>query len=256
MKDGKKIVAVLPAYNAEKTLERTLADIPKDLFDEIILVDDASRDGTVELAKKLGGMHVIVHERNKGYGGNQKTCYGTALKMGADIAVMIHPDYQYDPTLAPDLVGPILAGQADCVLGSRMMRDTALKGKMPVWKYIGNKILTGLENLGFGARFSEYHTGYRAYDKRVLSTLRLDLNSDGFVFDQEIIAQMLAAEFRIAEVPIPTRYFKEASSVSFVVSVKYGLQTMATVAKFLLHKRCGIRFKQFTTPARPDGGPC
>ena len=195
---------------------------------------------------RLGGMRVIVHEKNKGYGGNQKTCYGAALEMGGDIVVMIHPDYQYDPTLAPDLVAPILAGEADCVLGSRMMRDTALKGKMPVWKYVGNKFLTGLENLGFGAKFSEYHTGYRAFNRKLLSSLRLDLNSDGFVFDQEIIAQMLATGFRIAEVPIPTRYFKEASSVSFVVSVKYGLQTLWTILRYFLHRRCGLKFEQFS----------
>ncbi len=261
IKGGKKIVAVLPAYNAEKTLERTLADIPKNLFDAIILVDDASQDGTVALAHKLGGLRVIVHEKNKGYGGNQKTCYKAALEVGADVVVMIHPDYQYDPTLAPDLVAPILAGQADCVLGSRMMRDEALKGRMPVWKYVGNKLLTWIENAGFGARFSEYHTGYRAFHKNVLSALRLELNSDGFVFDQEMIAQMLAAGYRIAEVPIPTRYFKEASSVSFVVSVKYGLQTLVTVFKFFLHHRCGIRFRQFmhqtaplTLPSPPQSG--
>ena len=199
MMNGKKLVAVLPAYNAEKTLKMTLDDIPKGLFDEIILVDDASKDGTVELAKQLGLKHVIVHPINIGYGGNQKTCYKTALDLGADIAVMIHPDYQYDPTLAPELIKPIIEGRADCVLGSRMMTDTALKGKMPVWKYIGNKFLTGIENLAFGAGYSEYHTGYRSYSKEVLSALRLNLNSDGFVFDQEIIAQMLAQKFRITE---------------------------------------------------------
>ncbi|MEK7474377.1 MAG: glycosyltransferase family 2 protein [Candidatus Coatesbacteria bacterium] len=239
MKDGKRIVAVLPAYNAEKTLKATLDDIPKDLFDEIVLVDDASKDGTVALARQLGLKHIVVHPKNRGYGGNQKTCYKTALDLGADIAVMIHPDFQYDPTLAPELVQPILDGKADCVLGSRMMRDTALKGKMPVWKYVGNKFLTGLENLAFGVKLSEYHTGYRSYNRKVLSTLRLDLNSDGFVFDQEIIAQMLANGYRIAEVPIPTRYFKEASSVSFLVSVKYGLQTLSTLASFNMHKRLG-----------------
>jgi SAM-dependent methyltransferase len=245
MKEGKKIVAVLPAYNAEKTLERTLADIPKGLFDELILVDDASKDGTVELARRLGGLTVVVHEKNRGYGGNQKTCYKTALSMGADVVVMIHPDYQYDPTLAPEMVAPILQGKADCVLGSRMMRDTALKGKMPVWKYVGNKFLTGLENLGFGARFSEYHTGYRAYTKKVLSSLQLELNSDGFVFDQEIIAQMLAAGYRIVEVPIPTRYFKEASSVGFWVSVKYGLLTLWLLARYRARRWFRLPIRQF-----------
>lgn len=245
-KEGKKIVAVLPAYNAEKTLERTLADIPQGLFDELILVDDASKDGTVALARRLGSLHVIVHEKNTGYGGNQKTCYKAALDLGADVVVMIHADYQYDPTLAPELVAPILAGEADCVLGSRMMRDEALKGRMPVWKYVGNKLLTWIENTGFGVKFSEYHTGYRAYSKQVLSSLRLELNSDGFVFDQEIIAQMLVAGHRITEVPIPTRYFKEASSVSFVVSVKYALLTLVTLLKFVVHQRLGIRLEQLT----------
>jgi len=245
MKDGKKIIAVLPAYNAELTLERTLNDIPKDLFDLIILVDDASRDGTVALARRLG-LHVIVHEKNKSYGGNQKTCYREALAQGGDIAVMIHPDFQYDPTLAPEMVAPILSGEADCVLGSRMMGDTALKGKMPVWKFVGNKFLTGIENLAFGAKFSEYHTGYRAFSKTVLSTLPLELNSDGFVFDQEIMAQMIAAGHRIVEIPIPTRYFKEASSVSFTVSVKYGLQTLGVLATFVLHRWLGLRRAQLT----------
>jgi glycosyltransferase involved in cell wall biosynthesis len=198
-------------------------------------------------------MHVVVHEKNRGYGGNQKTCYKTALSLGADIVVMIHPDYQYDPTLAPDLVVPILEGRADCVLGSRMMRDEALKGKMPVWKYAGNKLLTWIENLGFGARFSEYHTGYRAYTKEVLSSLPLDLNGDGFVFDQEIIAQMLAAGYRIAEVPIPTRYFKEASSVGFWVSVKYGLLTLWLIVKFRARRWFRIPLRQFQPLEKEPG---
>jgi len=244
VKNGKRIIAVLPAYNAEKTLKATLDDIPKDLFDEIVLVDDASKDGTVALARQLGIKHVIVHPKNRGYGGNQKTCYKTALELGGDIVVMIHPDFQYDPTLAPELVNPILEDKADCVLGSRMMRDEALKGKMPVWKYVGNKLLTGVENLVFGTRFSEFHTGYRSYNRKVLSTLRLESNSDDFVFDQEIIAQMLANGFRITEVPIPTRYFKEASSVSFLVSVKYGLQTLSLLMSFLLWRRFHWRVRK------------
>jgi glycosyltransferase involved in cell wall biosynthesis len=189
--------------------------------------------------------HVIVHPKNRGYGGNQKTCYEAAIRLGADVVVMIHPDYQYDPTLAPDLVQPILDGEADCVLGSRMMTDTALKGRMPVWKYVGNKFLTALENAVFQQKFSEYHTGYRAYTKEVLTSLRLDLNSDGFVFDQEIIAQMLLAGFRIAEIPIPTRYFKEASSVGFFTSLAYGWATIGTLMKFLLAKHLGVRIAQF-----------
>ncbi|MEK7765465.1 MAG: glycosyltransferase family 2 protein [bacterium] len=249
MKDGKKLAAILPAYNAEKTLERTIADIPAGLFDDLILVDDASRDGTVALARKLG-LHVVVHPRNRGYGGNQKTCYRTALERGADVVVMIHPDYQYDPTLSPEMVAPILAGQADCVLGSRML-GAALKGRMPVWKYIGNKFLTGVENLAFGVRYSEYHTGYRAYRKEVLAALPLELNSDNFVFDQEIIAQMVANGFRIAEIPIPTRYFGEASSVNFKTSVRYGLETLLVLVRYVLHRRLGFKSKQFERRTGP-----
>ncbi len=250
-KRGKKVTAILPAYNAEHTLGRTVADMPPGLFDETILVDDASRDGTVELARRMG-LKVFVHPRNRGYGGNQKTCYREALAAGADVVVMVHPDYQYDPRLATELVAPILEGNADCVLGSRMLKDEALKGKMPVWKYAGNKFLTAAENLGFGAKFSEYHTGYRAYSREVLSRLRLDLNNDGFVFDQQIIAQMLAAGIRVAEVPIPTRYFKEASSVNFATSVKYGLQTLGVILRYRLHRHGIRRFPQYG-PA--SGGP-
>jgi len=244
MKKGKRIIAVLPAYNAEKTLERTLADIPAGLFDDIILVDDFSRDNTVALARRLG-LKVFVHPENRGYGGNQKTCYREALAAGADVVVMIHPDYQYDPRLAADLVDPIVEGRADCVLGSRLLKDEALKGKMPLWKYAGNKMLTAIENTGFGARFSEYHTGYRAYHKRVLESLRLELNSDNFVFDQEIIAQMLISGFRIAEVPIPTRYFKEASSVGFGASVRYGFATLKTLFRYRLHLHRIATYEQF-----------
>lgn len=244
MKDGKKIVAVLPAYNAEKTLDWTVRDIPPNLFDEIVLVDDASQDGTVELAKKLG-LTVIVHKRNRGYGGNQKTCYSAALEMGADIVVMIHPDYQYDPKLAPDLVAPILAGEADCVLGSRMLNDQALKGKMPLWKYLGDKFLTWIENTTFGTSYSEFHSGYRAFSKHTLSTLPLELNHEGFVFDQDIIAQMFSVGLRMAEVPIPTRYFKEASSTSFGTCVKYGMQTIWLMCKYLMHRHLGLTKRPF-----------
>ena len=249
-KKGRKVVAVMPAYNAEKTLERTLADIPPGLFDDIILVDDASRDGTVALARRLG-IKVFVHPKNRGYGGNQKTCYAEAMGLGADIMVMLHPDFQYDPRLAADLVEPLVEGRADCVLGSRLLRDEALKGRMPIWKYIGNKFLTGLENMGFGARFSEYHTGYRSYTRQVLKRLRLDLNNDGFVFDQQIIAQMLVAQATISEVPIPTRYFKEASSVAFWPSVKYGLQTLGVIARYRLHRHGIMKFPQYVVAPPP-----
>ena len=249
-KKGKKVVAVLPAYNAEKTLERTLADIPPGLFDDIILVDDASRDGTVALAKKLG-LKVFVHPKNRGYGGNQKTCYSEAMALGADIMVMLHPDFQYDPRLAPDLVEPLVEGRADCVLGSRLLRDEALKGRMPLWKYVANKFLTGLENMGFGTRFSEYHTGYRSYTRQVLNRIRLDLNNDGFVFDQQIIAQLLLAGATISEIPIPTRYFKEASSVAFWPSVKYGLQTLGVIARYRLHRHGILKFPQYVVAPPP-----
>jgi glycosyltransferase involved in cell wall biosynthesis len=231
-----RVVVVMPAYNAARTLERTYADIPHDLVDRIILVDDVSGDATVEIARQLG-LDVVVHRQNLGYGGNQKTCYSMALAGPADVVVMLHPDYQYDATRIPALVAPILEGRADLVLGSRFMGDP-LAGGMPKWKWFANRFLTGVENVAFGLRLSEYHTGLRAYSRHLLETVPYRLNSDDFVFDQELIAQVVAAGMgdRIAEIAVPTRYFAEASSVGFRRSVVYGLSTLRVVARFVLHR--------------------
>lgn len=232
----KRIVIVMPAYNAALTLERTYADIPHDLIERIILVDDVSADETVDIARNLG-LQVIIHPQNRGYGGNQKTCYDAALDAGADIVVMLHPDYQYDATRIPDLVAPIASGDRDLMLGSRFLGDP-LAGGMPSWKYVSNRFLTTVENVAFGLRLSEYHTGLRAYSRRLLETIPYHANSDDFVFDQELIAQVVAAGMRdrIGEIAVPTRYFEEASSVGFRRSVVYGLSTLRVVARYLLHR--------------------
>jgi glycosyltransferase involved in cell wall biosynthesis len=239
MPDQPRVVIVMPAYNAALTLERTYADIPHDLVDHVILVDDVSKDETVEVAKRLG-LEVIVHRQNLGYGGNQKTCYDRALEWGADVVVMLHPDYQYDATRIPQLVAPIVAGDADLMLGSRFLGDP-IAGGMPKWKFVSNRFLTGVENLAFGLHLSEYHTGLRAYSRRLLETIPDRLNSDDFVFDQELVAQVVAVGgMRIGEIAVPTRYFDEASSVGFRRSVVYGLSTLRVVGSYLLH-RTGIR---------------
>jgi glycosyltransferase involved in cell wall biosynthesis len=244
-----RIVIVMPAYNAAQTLERTYADIPHDLVERIILVDDVSRDQTVEIAKHLG-LDVIVHRQNRGYGGNQKTCYDAALEMGADVVIMLHPDYQYDATRIPALVEPILRGDADLMLGSRFLGDPRAGG-MPTWKFVSNRFLTALENFAFGLRLSEYHTGFRAYSRHLLETIPYHRNSDDFVFDQELIAQVVAAGgFRIGEIAVPTRYFQEASSVGFRRSVVYGLSTLRVVARFALH-RIRVRRSPKLTPRTP-----
>lgn len=246
------VVIVMPAYNAAKTLERTYADIPHDIVGRIILVDDVSRDETVEIARQMG-LDVIVHNQNLGYGGNQKTCYDAALEAGADVVVMLHPDYQYDATRIPALIGPILDGGRDLMLGSRFLGDP-LAGGMPRWKYVSNRFLTLVENLAFGLRLSEYHTGLRAYSRRLLETIPYRLNSNDFVFDQELIAQVVAAGMRakIGEVAVPTRYFDEASSVGFRRSVVYGLSTLRVVGRYLLHRLRVRRSPQLTArrPAR------
>jgi glycosyltransferase involved in cell wall biosynthesis len=237
--DGKRVVVVLPAYNASSTLLRTSHEIPRDLVDEVILTDDASSDDTSEIARSLG-IRTIVHETNRGYGGNQKTCYTEALGRGADIVVMVHPDYQYDPTLVPKIVEPISRGVADVVLGSRLKAGSALAQGMPWWKFLANRFLTWVENRAFGLRLSEYHTGYRAFRRDVLETVNFQANNDGFVFDQEIIAQVVAAGFRIEEIAVPTRYFPEASSASFVASSVYGCRILAVLFWYLLN-RWGVR---------------
>ena len=252
---GASIVVVMPAYNAARTLERTYDDIPHELVDHIILVDDVSQDETVQIAEHLG-LEVIVHRQNRGYGGNQKTCYDRALEMGADVVIMLHPDYQYDATRIPALIAPILDGTADLTLGSRFLGDP-LAGGMPRWKYVSNRFLTGLENFAFGLRLSEYHTGFRAYSRHLLETIPYHENSDDFVFDQQLIAQAVRAGLRIGEVPVPTRYFAEASSVGFGRSVVYGLSTLGVVATHVVRSLLGggtLRRNRRVSPGRrqPD----
>jgi glycosyltransferase involved in cell wall biosynthesis len=233
----KKVVAVLPAYNAERTLQATFDDIPKDWVDEILLVDDRSRDNTVALSQKLG-IRTIVHPQNRGYGGNQKTCYRTALdEMAADIVVMVHPDHQYDPKIIPELLKPLLRGDCDAVFGSRMLGGRPMEGGMPKWKYLANLFLTMVENATFYIFLSEYHSGFRAYSRRYLETVFFEANSDNFVFDTEIIAQGVAHRMVIREVPIQTRYFEEASQIGFWRSVRYGLEILKTMVFYKLHKK-------------------
>ncbi len=226
MQSGKKVVCVLPAYNAQKTLEMTLSAVPAGVVDLFILVDDCSTDETINEAKRLSDrfpLKVVAHQKNRGYGGNQKTCYREALLAGADIVVMLHPDYQYEPRLLPALTTLVASGIYDVSLGSRILGGHALKGGMPVYKYISNRFLTAFENLLIGQKLSEYHTGYRAFSKRVLETLNLESNSDDFVFDNEMLVQAHIAGFLIGEISVPTKYFEEASSISFKRSVIYGL---------------------------------
>jgi glycosyltransferase involved in cell wall biosynthesis len=244
MSSVQRVVVVMPAYNAARTLERTYADLPAGVVDKVILVDDVSQDETVEVARKLG-LTVVIHVQNRGYGGNQKTCYLEALKDGADIVVMLHPDYQYDSRRVPDLIAPIVDGRVDLVLGSRLLDGGALAGGMPLYKYVSNRFLTIVENLAFGQHLSECHTGFRAYSRRLLLTIPFVLNSDKFVFDTEVIAQTVAFGFKIAEVPVPTRYFAEASSVNFKNSVIYGVATLRVVVRYLLDRANLRRSPQF-----------
>ena len=233
--DKPKVIVVMPAYNAEKTLERTLDDIPKGACDEVILVDDCSKDGTFQLAQKLG-LVAVRHEKNLGYGGNQKTCYRMALERGGDIVVMLHPDFQYDARLIPYMTGLIRDGVCDVILGSRIRtRREALSGGMPLYKYLMNRLLTLFENLVLGIAVSETHTGYRAYRRSALEAVAFGRNSDDFVFDQQIIAQFVHAGQRIGEIPVPTRYFSEASSISFRRSVVYGIATLYTMVRYVLN---------------------
>ena len=238
MLHGRRIVVVLPAYNAEATLERTLADIPQGVADALVLVDDASRDGTVPLARRLG-LHTLVHDRNRGYGGNQKSCYREALALRADVVVMLHPDYQYSPRLLPALADMVASGEYDLALGSRILGRGARRGGMPRYKYVANRALTLLQNLMVGQKLSEYHTGYRAFSREVLETLPLERNSDDFVFDNQMLCQAIWAGFRIGEISIPTRYFEEASSIGFARAVRYGFGVLGTSA-MLLACRTGL----------------
>ncbi|MBK7409333.1 MAG: glycosyltransferase family 2 protein [Saprospirales bacterium] len=245
MYQGKKVVVVLPAYNAAPTLEKTYREIPMDLVDEVILCDDASRDNTVELAKALGIRHILQHERNKGYGGNQKTLYQKALALGADIVIMLHPDYQYTPKLIPAMVSIIGDDLYAVVLGSRILGNGALKGGMPLYKYIANRLLTLVQNLLVGHKLSEYHTGYRAFGREVLENIRFMENSDDFVFDNQLLSQVIYADFGIGEVTCPTKYFKEASSINFSRSVKYGLGVLGVSFRHFLQRKKLAKFRMY-----------
>lgn len=244
-KKDKKVVIVMPAYNAEETLKKTYLSIPKDWVDEIILVDDASNDRTVEIAKELG-IKTFIHLRNRGYGANQKTCYTEALKTNSDIIIMLHPDYQYDPKYIPDMITPIKNNHFDIVLGSRITsRKKVLAGGMPIYKYIANRFLTLVENIVLGLSLSEYHTGYRAYSRRALEIIPFLNNSDDFVFDSEFLIQAAYYNLRISEIFVPTRYFSEASSINFYRSLIYGLATLWTLFKYILARIKLYQFKIF-----------
>ena len=232
----KKVICAMPAYNAERTLEKTYRSIPAGCIDEFILTDDGSRDNTVEIAERLG-ITVIQHNANRGYGANQKTCYDAALERGADLVIMIHPDYQYDGRITPHVVGLLATGTCDVIIGSRIRtRQEALDGGMPVYKYISNRALTIFENMALGQNLGDFHSGYRAYVREVLETVNYHANSDDFVFDSEFLAQVVYHGFRVGDVPIPTRYFEEASSINFRRSVKYGLQTVGVMLKYQLQQ--------------------
>jgi glycosyltransferase involved in cell wall biosynthesis len=233
---GKKIVVVLPAYNAEKTLEATYAEIPFDIVDEVILVDDASKDRTVEKAHAIGIRHIITHDRNRGYGGNQKTCYRKALEIGADIVIMLHPDYQYTPRLVSAMANVIAFDVYQVVLGSRILGKGALIGGMPLYKYMANRFLTLVQNMLMGQKLSEYHTGYRAFSREVLEKINYEGNSDDFVFDNQMLSQIFYAGYQIAEITCPTKYFKEASSINFLRSTQYGLGVLQVSLGFALQK--------------------
>ena len=251
MINGRRIAVVMPAYNAEKTLQRTLDDLPETV-DVRILVDDCSKDNTAALAGRLGVL-TFVHDHNYGYGRNQQTCYQEALRAGADVVVMLHPDYQYTPALVTPMASMIAHDVYDVVLGSRILGGEALKGGMPLYKYVFNRLLTAFQNIFLGVKLSEYHTGFRAFDRRVLETLPLYQNSDDFVFDNEMLAQAVMLGFRIGEVSCPTKYFKEASSISFRRSVRYGLGVLATTMKFFFH-RMGLKNRLFERGERPQRG--
>ena len=225
---GKKVVVVMPAYNASKTLERTYKEINQDLVDEVIVVDDCSTDGTSEKAKEIGIKYIIQHEKNTGYGGNQKTCYSKALELGADIVIMVHPDYQYTPKLIPSMTYLIANDLFEVVLGSRILGKGALKGGMPLYKYIANRFLTLFQNIMIGAKLSEYHTGYRAFSRKAIESINYQENSDNFVFDNQMLSQLVYKGFEIAEVTCPTKYFDEGSSINFNNSVVYGLGVLNT----------------------------
>jgi glycosyltransferase involved in cell wall biosynthesis len=244
MLNGQKIIVVMPAYNAARTLAKTVAEIPRELVDEILLVDDASSDETVRMANELN-LTVFLHEKNFGYGRNQKTCYREALRRGADIVVMVHPDYQYSPNLIVPMAGMIAYGEYDAVIASRILGRGALAGGMPLYKYISNRFLTLFQNILLGYKLSEYHTGFRAFSRKVIESLPLDENSDDFVFDNEMLAQVIHFPFRLGEISSPTRYFAEASSINFSRSVRYGIGVISTSIKFRLDRMGLVRSRIF-----------
>ncbi len=243
MINGKKIVVVMPAYNASKTLEDTYREIDFSVVDEVVLVDDASKDNTVEVAQKIGIRHIIRHEKNLGYGGNQKSCYKKAIELGAGVIIMVHPDYQYTPKLIPSMAFLIANGLYHCVLGSRILGKGAIKGGMPVYKYLSNRILTFTQNLLTGYKLSEYHTGYRAFSKELLEKINIAENSNDFVFDNQMLSQIIYAGYEIAEITCPTKYFTEASSINFSRSVKYGIGVLSTSLQHYFQRKGFAKFK-------------
>jgi glycosyltransferase involved in cell wall biosynthesis len=246
MLKGKRVVVVMPAYNAERTLKTTYGEIPQEIVDDVILVDDQSQDRTAEIARSLG-IHTIVHSKNVGYGGNQKTCYQEAIKLGADIIIMVHPDYQYTPKLITAMASLISEGLFDCVLGSRILGVGALRGGMPRYKYVANRVLTLIQNLLLDYKLSEYHTGYRAFSRALLEALPLENNDDDFVFDNQMLSQIIYAGYDIAEVTCPTRYMEDSSSISFPRAVRYGFGVLRTSVTFRLH-RWGLRKDRLFVP--------
>lgn len=248
MVKDKRVIIVLPAYNAEKTLQVTHNEIPFDIVDDVILVDDNSNDNTIKVAKSLGINHIIEHKNNLGYGANQKSCYNKALELGADIVVMLHPDYQYTPLLLPSIIHVIANNVYEVVLGSRILGKGSLKGGMPKYKYIANRILTLFENIMSGQKLSEYHTGYRAFSRNVLESINYNSNSDDFVFDNEMLAQIIYKKFEIAEITCPTKYFEEASSINFSRSLKYGFGVLNVSLKIFLQRMNLAKFKLFNDP--------
>jgi len=251
MINNKKVVVVLPAYNAEKTLEATYAEIPCDIVDDIILVDDASSDNTVEKAREIGIKHVIKHDRNRGYGGNQKTCYRKALELGADIVIMLHPDYQYTPRLISAMASIIAFDVYPVVLGSRILGKGALKGGMPLYKYFANRFLTLAQNMMMRQKLSEYHTGYRAFSREVLTKINFVVNSDDFVFDNQMLSQIFYAGFQIAEITCPTKYFKEASSINFKRSTTYGLGVLKVSLGYMMQKLGLVKLPMYHSISTP-----
>jgi glycosyltransferase involved in cell wall biosynthesis len=246
MINNKKIIVVLPAYQAAKTLENTYNEIPFDLVDEVVIVDDKSADDTVEIARKIGIKHIVEHSENKGYGGNQKSCYNKAIELGADIVVMLHPDYQYTPRLIPSMVYLIAYDIYPVVLGSRILGRGALKGGMPFYKYVANRVLTFIQNILLNRKLSEYHTGYRAFSGEVLEKVNYHKNSDDFVFDNQMLSQIFMAGFEIGEITCPTKYFDDASSINFRRSVKYGLGVLQTSVLHYLHRKGIVNISLYT----------